>query len=741
MKSFQPTLTRLHPRSAALALRSLWFAAFVLFSAAFAQAAQLTLTWSDNSSNETGFEVERATATTGPFTRVTTVGSNATTYTDTSVQTNTRYYYRVRAYNAAGVSQFTDVADAIAPTTTTEPVPPTKTDQTITFAPLPGRTYGAASFTLSSTASSGLPVTFSSSNTSVAAVSGNVVTIKGAGSTTITASQAGNTSYNPAPSVQQTLTVNKAVMTVTADSKSMTVGSSVPALSATLSGYVYGQTLSTSGITGSASLTTTATSSSLAGTYPITASAGTLSAANYSFQFVNGSLTVNAAPVATKTSQSISFGSLAARTYGAAAFTLSASASSGLPVSYTSSNTGVATISGNTVTIRGAGSTVITASQAGDATYAAAVAVNQTLTVNKAPLSVRADSKAKYTGEDVPPLTATLTGFVNGQTSTTAGITGTPALATTATKNSPAGTYPIMVSLGSLSSTNYSFSSFVNGTLTITKASGRKSKLSNLSVRSDAGSGDETLIVGFAVSTTEEKSLLVRGIGPSLKEYGVESPLSDPSLSVYVGRSAMQANDDWASGSDAEGVASACAAAQAFPISVTSKDAAVLTRVGTAVYTAQVAGKSADKGIALAEIYDTDDVMDSRLVNVSARANITTGDNVLIAGFVIKGTEPLKVLVRAVGPTLSGFGVANALQNPRLTLMKQGDSTPLAENDNWGSAGQLGSAFASVGAFALPDGSPDAAIVVTLEPGSYSAVVSGVNDTKGVALVEVYEMP
>lgn len=170
-----------------------------------------------------------------------------------------------------------------------------------------------------------------------------------------------------------------------------------------------------------------------------------------------------------RTSQDINFTSLPPKTYGDAPFALTATASSGLTVSYSSSNTNVARISGSTLTIVGAGTAVITASQLGNGTYAAATPVSQTQTVNQAELSVAAADQPRRYGATNPVLTVTITGFVNGDTRASA-VTGSPAISTTAVTNSVVGTYPITVAQGSLAAVNYSFISFTDGTLTVTPA-------------------------------------------------------------------------------------------------------------------------------------------------------------------------------------------------------------------------------------------------------------------------------
>ena len=250
--------------------------------------------------------------------------------------------------------------------------------QTIAFpAPAP-RIYGDASFTLSAAASSGLPVSFTSSNPAVAVVSGTTttfVTIMSAGTATITATQAGDAdTYAPAV-VVQTLIVAKATVTVTADNANRAFGSANPAFTFTYNGFVNNETAELVG--GAPSFTTSATIASPAGSYPIIPSSGTLSAANYSFSFVPGTLTV------VPTTQTITFGPLSARTYGDADFGPGASASSGLPVLYTSSDLSVATIVGSSIHILSAGTATITASQSGNANYLAATVVSRVLTINR----------------------------------------------------------------------------------------------------------------------------------------------------------------------------------------------------------------------------------------------------------------------------------------------------------------------------------------------------------------------
>ena len=146
-------------------------------------------------------------------------------------------------------------------------------------------------------------------------------------------------------------------------------------------------------------------------------------------------------------------------------------------------------------------------------------------------------------------------------------------------------------------------------------------------------------------------------------------------------------------------------------------------------------------GVALTEIYDTDSGVGARLINVSARMNVTGGEGTLIAGFVIGGTLPKTVLIRGVGPTLSTLGAVGVLAHPQITLFS--GSTQIATNSNWAvgnNVTQLTYTVAQVGAFSLTTGSLDAAMISVLQPGSYSVQITGVGNTSGVALLEVYDV-
>ena len=231
--------------------------------------------------------------------------------------------------------------------------------------------------------------------------------------------------------------------------------------------------------------------------------------------------------------------------------------------------------------------------------------------------------------------------------------------------------------------------------------------------------------------------MLLRAVGPTLGEFGLQGTLADPKLEMYTGSVRSAANDQWS----ASGLLrSDFTAVGAFPLPDRSRDAALRLPVSGG-RSLQITGSDGGSGIALVELYDAGGG-DGRLVNVSARAEVGTGSDILAAGFAIAGTAPKRILVRAVGPSLARYGVEGALLDPVLEIRPLGGTALVGANDDWNGTASLKTAFATVGAFPLEaDGSRDAAVAVELPPGTYTATVSGKNNTTGVALVEIYELP
>jgi sugar lactone lactonase YvrE len=271
------------------------------------------------------------------------------------------------------------------------------------------------------------------------------------------------------------------------------------------------------------------------------------------------------------------------------------------------------------------------------------------------------------------------------------------------------------------------------------------SYLADFSVRADTGIGSDSFIVGFNLSGSGEKSLLLRGIGPGLRQFAISNPAQAPQIAVYspLG-SLLAANDGWSkSGTELTAIFSQVGE---FALQPGSSDAAFVFTSTVGTYTALVAGNDGSSSIALAEIYDADLVRSARLLSCSGRARVGTGDHALIAGFVISGTASKQILIRGIGPGLSAFGVSGVLSNPSLILYSidtNGVSHQIYSNTQWGTAGnssEIASAASSVGAFAFVSGSADCALLVSLPPGAYTATVTGVNGATGNALVEVYDV-
>ncbi|RYE20709.1 MAG: T9SS type A sorting domain-containing protein [Sphingobacteriaceae bacterium] len=318
-----------------------------------------------------------------------------------------------------------------------------QSSQMITFGALPAKTYGDADFTLNAISSSGLPVTYISTNPLVATVNADgAVHLLSAGTATITASQAGDANYTAAAAVTQMLTVNKALLTITANNQTKTYGSANPALTVSYNGFVNGNTLSA--LTTAPVIFTTATTSSNAGSYAVTASGA--DAANYNFIYVSGTLNINQA------SQTITFGTVPAKAYGDADFSLGAVSSSGLSVTYTSNNPGVLAVVSGKLHIVGTGSSTITANQAGNVNYLPAVAVNQDLqviltlpsnnfTIGATGESCRGSSNGEIniTAVNTQNYTATV---VSAGFNSTYPFTGKLSI-----KNLPAGTYSICITI------------------------------------------------------------------------------------------------------------------------------------------------------------------------------------------------------------------------------------------------------------------------------------------------------
>lgn len=298
-----------------------------------------------------------------------------------------------------------------------------------------------------------------------------------------------------------------------------------------------------------------------------------------------------------------------------------------------------------------------------------------------------------------------------------------------------------------------SISGNISGSIAAALASGvsfSDGTLRNLSTRGRVGTGDNILIAGFVVRGDTPKNVLIRGIGPTLSSFGISSPVSDPQILLhqFIGDkwTLIATNNNW---DNASAIRDASVSVGAFALSPTSRDAVLLMRLDPGSYSVHVSSVDGSTGVGLVELYDVDNVSPfsaQKVVNVSTRGMVGSDQSQLIAGFVVSGSMPKKVLIRGVGPTLGGLGVSGALTDPmlRLSRLVNGVDTVVRENDNWeqgNDAALVADAAAKVGAFALNAGSKDAVILLTLPPGGYTAQVTGANGSTGAALIEVYEVP
>ena len=247
--------------------------------------------------------------------------------------------------------------------------------------------------------------------------------------------------------------------------------------------------------------------------------------------------------------------------------------------------------------------------------------------------------------------------------------------------------------------------------------------LANISTRLRVGTGDNAMIGGFIITGTQTKTVIVRGIGPSLSMPGA---LADPVIEVHGSSGQLLATtDNWRDGLYAEQVASTLPPSN-------DLESALYGAINPDTYTVVVRGKNDTAGAALFEVYDLDQTADSKLANVSTRGLVQTGDNVLIGGVIVRGQDPLRVIVRAIGPSLP---VQGALADPTLEL-RDGNGALIVANDNWRSDQQ-----AEIIATTIPPSNDlESAIVRKLVPGNYTAIVRGVNNTTGIAVVEAYDL-
>jgi hypothetical protein len=298
----------------------------------------------------------------------------------------------------------------------------------------------------------------------------------------------------------------------------------------------------------------------------------------------------------------------------------------------------------------------------------------------------------------------------------------------------PSGTDTVTpLTAGSITGTFSSTNAQVNyGATSITVAAlpSPLSQLLNISTRLRVLTDENVLIGGFIITGADAKTVIIRGLGPSLTSQGVPGALQDPTLELHQGNTTIATNDNWKDTQEQ--------AINASTIPPTNDlESAIVATLNPGAYTAILAGKNGGTGVGLVEVYDLSQPANSQLANISTRGFVDTGDNAMIGGMILgpNNAASSRVIVRAIGPSLQNAGVANPLQDPTLEL-HDGSGTTIASNDNWKDTQQSDVEATTI----PPTDDRESAIVATLSPGPYTAIVRGKSDTTGVALVEVYNL-
>ncbi len=273
------------------------------------------------------------------------------------------------------------------------------------------------------------------------------------------------------------------------------------------------------------------------------------------------------------------------------------------------------------------------------------------------------------------------------------------------------------------------------------------SQLSNISTRAFVQTGDNVIIGGFIVEGMQSKMVIIRAIGPELTPFGIPDPLADPTLELHDSTGALIAsNDNWGTtiigGIITSDQVAAIRASGYAPGDL--RESAMIVSLPPGNYTAIVRGINSTMGVGLVDVYDLSALTSSILSNISTRSLVQTGDSVMIGGFIVQGTLAKRVIVRAIGPSLTQYGVPDVLADPNLEL-HNGTGALIASNDNWVTT-IIGGIITSdqvaairAGGYA-PGDSRESAMIVNLPPGNYTAIVRGKNIIIGVALVEVYDL-
>jgi hypothetical protein len=261
-------------------------------------------------------------------------------------------------------------------------------------------------------------------------------------------------------------------------------------------------------------------------------------------------------------------------------------------------------------------------------------------------------------------------------------------------------------------------------------------RMRNISTRTNFPVGNEILIGGFIIRDGNAKRLAVRAIGPSLGAAGIPNPMANPTLELRdANQTLIASNDNWVDSPDRELLTALGLAPSS------DAEAAVILNVPSGAtnngYTALVRSADGGPGVGLVEVFDLDTAAGSTILNLSTRGEVGAGDNVMIGGFITGGADDRRLVVRAIGPSLTQFGVDRALQNPRLEL-RNAQGVMVTSNDDW----QNDPGAAEIQSFGLsPSDSRESATILTLPSGGYTVIISGSGEQpSGVALIEIFQV-
>ena len=459
------------------------------------------------------------------------------------------------------------------------------------------------------------------------------------------------------------------------------------------------------------------------GTPSITLSLGSPAGGTRSASYISGSgsdtLVFAYAPGATDVSSSVTPLSTLSLNGGSIRDSNGLDAGTGLPPQQTSS---------------AFSSTSFTAAQGGTASNSASIAPS--FVTQPSDATIATGSTVMFSAQATAPTTVAYQWLHNGVA--ISGATN-PSLLVSAAAATDAGSYALVATTNAGSTTSSV------ATLSVV-TSANPGRLLNLSILSSVQS---KLTLGFVIGgsgASGSENLLIRGLGPALTAFGINGLLADPTVTTIQqsSQSVVASNSGWAG---QHAVVTADAVTGAFPLSnPASADSAVVVPLSSSAggYTVQIAGKSGDSGTALAEVYDDTtgySASTPHLINLSCLTPLVANGS-LSAGFVIGGDTAKTVLVRALGPALSAFGVTGTMPDPEVTLRALGGTSIIATAQGSAGSAQLSAVAASVGAFQITSAtSADSAVVLTLAPGAYTADVSSISGAAGNVLVEVYEVP